>query len=148
MAISPPVLPRISTASPTTTRTYIRQLPRWALPWFEVWFVRPGEHPHKSGPRRSIAAAKRIREGKRDRKSTRLNSSHGYISYAVFCLKKTNTIPIDRGAPLLAYAVVPFHCSLSSADPTLSYWYPVTACLPWQHITCSVTAQRDPRRVG
>src|SRR2546429_7296497 len=27
-----------------------------------------------------------------DRKSTRLNSSHGYISYAVFCLKKkTNT---------------------------------------------------------
>src|SRR5256884_7351214 len=26
--------------------------------------------------------------GARDRKSTRLNSSHGYISYAVFCLKK------------------------------------------------------------
>src|SRR2546422_8431528 len=26
--------------------------------------------------------------GGRDRKSTRLNSSHGYISYAVFCLKK------------------------------------------------------------
>src|SRR2546429_3582034 len=26
--------------------------------------------------------------GDRDRKSTRLNSSHGYISYAVFCLKK------------------------------------------------------------
>src|SRR2546422_8363804 len=35
-----------------------------------------------------------LREGDRgahhvgDRKSTRLNSSHGYISYAVFCLKK------------------------------------------------------------
>src|SRR2546422_5673913 len=27
----------------------------------------------------------------RDRKSTRLNSSHGYISYAVFCLKKKKT---------------------------------------------------------
>src|SRR5687768_17830279 len=26
--------------------------------------------------------------GEGDRKSTRLNSSHGYISYAVFCLKK------------------------------------------------------------
>src|SRR2546422_1596233 len=26
--------------------------------------------------------------GQGDRKSTRLNSSHGYISYAVFCLKK------------------------------------------------------------
>src|SRR2546429_1703145 len=35
-----------------------------------------------------------------DRKSTRLNSSHGYISYAVFCLKKKkdtshNQIPVD-----------------------------------------------------
>src|SRR2546429_3664948 len=28
--------------------------------------------------------------GRLDRKSTRLNSSHGYISYAVFCLKKKN----------------------------------------------------------
>src|SRR5947209_16442565 len=28
--------------------------------------------------------------GKRDRKSTRLNSSHANISYAVFCLKKKN----------------------------------------------------------
>src|SRR2546422_3730498 len=32
---------------------------------------------HKSAARREV-----------DRKSTRLNSSHGYISYAVFCLKK------------------------------------------------------------
>src|SRR5256884_3472970 len=31
------------------------------------------------------------RNARRDRKSTRLNSSHGYISYAVFCLKKQNT---------------------------------------------------------
>src|SRR2546430_13626120 len=29
----------------------------------------------------------------RDRKSTRLNSSHSQISYAVFCLKKKNTSP-------------------------------------------------------
>src|SRR2546422_5032181 len=28
-----------------------------------------------------------------DRKSTRLNSSHGYISYAVFCLKKKKKQP-------------------------------------------------------
>src|SRR5260221_3633979 len=32
--------------------------------------------------------------GRRDRKSTRLNSSHTVISYAVFCLKKTN-IPVS-----------------------------------------------------
>src|SRR2546429_3550171 len=31
--------------------------------------------------------------GRRDRKSTRLNSSHGYISYAVFCLKKKKNTP-------------------------------------------------------
>src|SRR2546429_2344717 len=31
-----------------------------------------------------------VRRGVKDRKSTRLNSSHGYISYAVFCLKKKN----------------------------------------------------------
>src|SRR5687768_17948169 len=30
-----------------------------------------------------------------DRKSTRLNSSHGYISYAVFCLKKKKKITTD-----------------------------------------------------
>src|SRR2546429_3768527 len=30
------------------------------------------------------------RQVRGDRKSTRLNSSHGYISYAVFCLKKKN----------------------------------------------------------
>src|SRR5205809_6102107 len=38
------------------------------------------EHPHAC---RHVA---RVLEA--DRKSTRLNSSHGYISYAVFCLKK------------------------------------------------------------
>src|SRR2546422_2248547 len=31
-----------------------------------------------------------------DRKSTRLNSSHGYISYAVFCLKKKNKTALSR----------------------------------------------------
>src|SRR2546422_11748090 len=47
------------------------------------------------GPRGQIGAvhergrpcAPSVQHG-RDRKSTRLNSSHGYISYAVFCLKK------------------------------------------------------------
>src|SRR2546422_6065430 len=32
----------------------------------------------------------------RDRKSTRLNSSHGYISYAVFCLKKKKELHSTR----------------------------------------------------
>src|SRR5687768_17803059 len=33
-----------------------------------------------------------IHQNARDRKSTRLNSSHGYISYAVFCLKKKSKV--------------------------------------------------------
>src|SRR2546429_1303761 len=32
--------------------------------------------------------------GVQDRKSTRLNSSHGYISYAVFCLKKKKYVQL------------------------------------------------------
>src|SRR2546422_5313639 len=40
----------------------------------------------------SVAGGERIaRYSFIDRKSTRLNSSHGYISYAVFCLKKKTT---------------------------------------------------------
>src|SRR5438874_6593213 len=41
---------------------------------------------HSSALRRALAA-KRL-GGREDRKSTRLNSSHVEISYAVFCLKK------------------------------------------------------------
>src|SRR3989449_6261820 len=39
-------------------------------------------------------------DGEGDRKSTRLNSSHGYISYAVFCLKKKNGLTASDSAPL------------------------------------------------
>src|SRR5205809_8041115 len=49
-----------------------------AVPGVEEW--RDGAY------RRTL----RLRGG--DRKSTRLNSSHGYISYAVFCLKKKKTV--------------------------------------------------------
>src|SRR2546422_6310246 len=37
-----------------------------------------------------------------DRKSTRLNSSHGYISYAVFCLKKK----IARATPVRRWRAI------------------------------------------
>src|SRR2546422_9449038 len=58
-------------------------------------------HAGHIGPRAAVAvvgrteaaekcggAAAFVRGTEQDRKSTRLNSSHGYISYAVFCLKK------------------------------------------------------------
>src|SRR3712207_8162116 len=49
-------------------------------------------HGHRGGrraPRRVVRRAGR--RAASDRKSTRLNSSHANISYAVFCLKKKNT---------------------------------------------------------
>src|SRR2546429_7247090 len=43
-----------------------------------------------------FALARRFFSPAADRKSTRLNSSHGYISYAVFCLKKKKVVLTDR----------------------------------------------------
>src|SRR5438445_7000050 len=50
--------------------------------------------PGKRRPRSNHHRAGRSR----DRKSTRLNSSHANISYAVFCLKKKKMTRLDRQA--------------------------------------------------
>src|SRR5256885_7797463 len=51
-----------------------------------------------------------------DRKSTRLNSSHLVISYAVFCLKKkkNNHTSVTSSHTSLAEAQTPWHLSCSS----------------------------------
>src|SRR5687768_18041785 len=61
--------------------------PPWHLPLPFVVAERDhaGHRAHRSA--RDIQLHPGARE-QLDRKSTRLNSSHGYISYAVFCLKK------------------------------------------------------------
>src|SRR3712207_7305657 len=62
-----------------------------------MWRVRaPGGPPVRRvdfsvGARRIDARAAREAPPSKDRKSTRLNSSHANISYAVFCLKKKKT---------------------------------------------------------
>src|SRR2546422_8403982 len=48
----------------------------------------PQAHRRTDASRTEAAGADRATKTTGDRKSTRLNSSHGYISYAVFCLKK------------------------------------------------------------
>src|SRR2546422_1960735 len=72
----------------------IRRPPRSTLFPYTTLFrsphvgVRPGDvgdRPAVRGKLRRVFAHRVLRQ---DRKSTRLNSSHGYISYAVFCLKK------------------------------------------------------------
>src|SRR5256884_4755423 len=46
---------------------------------------------------------RRMEYSSRDRKSTRLNSSHGYISYAVFCLKKKMRSTVTVSAQTLRW---------------------------------------------
>src|SRR2546422_7109916 len=57
-------------------------------------------------PRNSLSEFGVARLARLDRKSTRLNSSHGYISYAVFCLKKKKkkSSPVTRIEPINANA--------------------------------------------
>src|SRR2546429_7195900 len=96
----------------------IRRPPRSTLfPYTTLFRSKVGVDLHdRTSPLLSALLGKlyTLRHGSRkldpDRKSTRLNSSHGYISYAVFCLKKkktcrtalhASTTPLDD-APLLA----------------------------------------------
>src|SRR2546422_14468 len=62
-----------------------------ALPYvlYQAWaFVAPGLYANEKRLVLPLVVASSVLF--LDRKSTRLNSSHGYISYAVFCLKKKN----------------------------------------------------------
>src|SRR3712207_5708321 len=65
------------------------------------WHLQAATHNLRKLHRESVRGAESTGSSKttvRDRKSTRLNSSHANISYAVFCLKKkkTNKIVLDR----------------------------------------------------
>src|SRR5436305_7940487 len=55
--------------------------------------VRGRQHRLPSAAGAILSSLDDAAAGVRDRKSTRLNSSHVRISYAVFCLKKKNTKP-------------------------------------------------------
>src|SRR2546422_1173524 len=78
--------PPRSTLFPYTTLFRSRE-PHAHLPRHPILHGRESFHARSArqsllrGHRQDVIAV-------RDRKSTRLNSSHGYISYAVFCLKK------------------------------------------------------------
>src|SRR5688572_32376011 len=82
-------------------------------PAFRSWRAWAGDYPTPDPIVRSYPACPL------DRKSTRLNSSHSQISYAVFCLKKKNNItnpisdaivPTDTSAPhILPGVSIPFY---------------------------------------
>src|SRR2546422_6819928 len=91
--------PPRSTLFPYTTlfrsREQVAQEPQRPLAVMHV--PRPVLHPQQLpalrlvGRDRIVARHLAVMGVEADRKSTRLNSSHGYISYAVFCLKKKTT---------------------------------------------------------
>src|SRR5438132_10118395 len=74
----------------------IRRPPRSTLFPYTTLFrsALPAHDVHRPGGLgdRAPDAGRRRRRRQRDRKSTRLNSSHTVISYAVFCLKKKKKI--------------------------------------------------------
>src|SRR3712207_8623090 len=85
--------------------------------------------PHRVGPPGGEASPEQVG---RDRKSTRLNSSHANTSYAVFCLKKKHTRSRSRKRlptppnPSPHPFPVPLH-------PTLAFLPPATASLLLSH---------------
>src|SRR3989304_7492892 len=64
--------------------------------------LRPRERSHDIHPARWVHGA----DMAGDRKSTRLNSSHGYNSYAVFCLKKKNKKILSEANTIAAERLV------------------------------------------
>src|SRR5438874_7036731 len=95
----------------------IRRPPRSTLfPYTTLFRSPPARCRHRlRGPERPPLAASR------DRKSTRLNSSHVEISYAVFCLKKKNIhkyIKIKLHTLLYHSPVTPFTTRLSTHQCT------------------------------
>src|SRR2546429_6563894 len=79
--------PPRSTLFPYTT-LFRSQRARLRARGFDLTHVRDVEDAARLAHRHVLLARARVGQRHLDRKSTRLNSSHGYISYAVFCLKK------------------------------------------------------------
>src|SRR2546429_2175989 len=74
-----------------------------------------GRHARLDDPGLEVPGEPRDLNRDIDRKSTRLNSSHGYISYAVFCLKKKTTGGKTHPFHPPVYRVQPVHPSSCSS---------------------------------
>src|SRR2546430_9674421 len=93
----------------------IRRPPRSTLFPYTTLFrsvCRPGESTQDEDPAFVLAGSHKllgdqvhpiVQRGDQDRKSTRLNSSHSQISYAVFCLKKKKSDDLARGSSRIKF---------------------------------------------
>src|SRR5256884_1958619 len=75
------------------------------------------------------------RASRRDRKSTRLNSSHGYISYAVFCLKKKD----------LSYALLPWSSKLRNGEAFRKAYGDKVGFHYYEDEDCGIFWSNDPK---
>src|SRR2546422_3561177 len=93
--------PPRSTLFPYTTlfRSFVVARDRFGGPFFDDTAAVQHQRPvAQLADARQVVADEEHRAS--DRKSTRLNSSHGYISYAVFCLKKKKITP-TKSCPIV-----------------------------------------------
>src|SRR2546427_1993268 len=94
--------PPRSTLFPYTTLFRSRQPRLWKKSFSHLVPLPPHARRHRVEVNldalRRIGVQPREDERRLDRKSTRLNSSHSQISYAVFCLKKKNEKQRQRGS--------------------------------------------------
>src|SRR3712207_6889612 len=74
-----------------------------ACPSLERWNVRDDLDSNGAILFRRFAERAIASQDSPDRKSTRLNSSHANISYAVFCLKKKNTLSLADAKPTVTH---------------------------------------------
>src|SRR3712207_8725868 len=97
--------PPRSTLFPYTTLFRSRRAPR-SLPWNIPWNKPSGAEKNSATRNADEIGDQHL---SKDRKSTRLNSSHANISYAVFCLKKKKHIIIHLNSYIL-------HCLYTYAN--------------------------------
>src|SRR5206468_8498688 len=74
----------------------VEQVPDGLGPLYNAQSCRECHQNPTSGGSTQISELRVGHRGPQDRKSTRLNSSHDQISYAVFCLKKKNKSPLYK----------------------------------------------------
>src|SRR3712207_2259194 len=74
-----------------------------------------------------------------DRKSTRLNSSHANISYAVFCLKKKKTIIMNKSTTTTRHFKARSYNPIYSKPRTMCLSSPVSTCSPNTSLTSNST---------
>src|SRR5689334_23505772 len=99
----------------------IRRPPRSTLFPYTTLFRSPAPSAASPTPGAAPRCASSRAGGSEDRKSTRLNSSHSSISYAVFCLKKKKMSGVRRGG---VEGHRPPGARQGACDQGVGEWYP------------------------